>query len=150
MPIHRRPLRRHPERGASAVEFALVLPIFLAVVGTLAFGAWVGTARAIIEHGASEGVRYASIPSSADLRTYPSDPEVVAKVEEATPLLTPTSVQVLSMDAGIIRGAPVAVRVTYEVPNPAAPLLSALEAIGVMDPSPDAITLTAYARVRRE
>ncbi len=152
--LRRRTLRRHSalrsERGAATLEFAFVLPIFLAVIGTVIFAGWLGTVKAILEHGASEGVRYASIPASADLRSYPTDPEVAAEVEDATPLLTPTSVQVQSLDAGIIRGAPVGVRVTYQVNNPVAVLFAPLELLGWSEPVPETLTVAAYARTRRE
>jgi Flp pilus assembly protein TadG len=138
------------ERAAATLEFALILPIFLAVIGTVIFAGWLGTVKAILEHGASEGVRYAAIPSSADLRSYPTDPQVVAEVDAATPLLTPTGVQVESLDAGLIRGAPVGVRVTYQVQNPVALLFAPLELLGWSEPVPDSLTVTAYARTRRE
>jgi Flp pilus assembly protein TadG len=151
MALTHRPLRtsRSREHGAATVEFVLLLPIFLALIGTVIFAGWVGAVKAIIEHGASEGVRYAAVPASTDLRTYPNSAAVSAWVEDVTPLISPTSTQVLSGASGAARNAPVTVQVTYDFPNPAAALLSPLEVFGVDGPS-DTFTLTATARARRE
>lgn len=142
--------RPDPELGAATVEFVFVLPLFLAITGALIFGGWLGTVRAILEHGASEGTRYAAVPVTADLRTYPDAGAVRTRVDEATPLITPTTVEVLSSPAGAARNAPVTVRVTYAVPNPAAVLMAPLEALGWADPVSPTITVAASAKGRRE
>jgi Flp pilus assembly protein TadG len=137
------------ERGAATVEFALVLPIFLALIGMVAFAGWLGAIKGILEHGATEGARFAAVPASADLRTYPSSGAVADRVDAATPLITPTSTQVESSPAGAARNAPVTVRLTYQVTNPVAVLLAPLRAFG-WGAVPDAITVTASAKTRRE
>ncbi|MGH2723198.1 MAG: TadE/TadG family type IV pilus assembly protein [Actinomycetota bacterium] len=142
--------RADGERGAATVEFVLVLPVLLALVGTVMFGGWLATVRTILEHGATEGARYASVPTTPDLRTYPAEGAVAARVDEVTPLISPTSVQVTSSFAGAARNAPVTVRATYSVPNPVAVLLAPLEALGWSDPVPDTITVSASAQGRRE
>lgn len=68
MPICRQPFRRgrRPSRGAAAVEFAFVAPVFLLLVfGILEFG------RAVMLHqmltnGARECARYAIVPGRTD------------------------------------------------------------------------------------
>jgi Flp pilus assembly protein TadG len=137
------------ERGASVVETALVLPIFLAVAGLLLFAGWLGTVQSIVAHGAREGARYSSIPSSTDLRSYPSDGAVAAAVEEATPLLSPTRVTVTSGTGGASRFAPVTVRVEYSTPNPFRFLLAPLRAFGWGDVS-ETLTISSQAKERRE
>ena len=41
--------------------------------------------KSILDRGAREGARYASIPSSEDLRSYPTDAEVAAAVDDVHP-----------------------------------------------------------------
>jgi Flp pilus assembly protein TadG len=141
---------RRNERGAVTVEFAVVLPLVLVLLGTVIFAGWLGLVRAILEHGASEGVRFASVPATSDLRSYPDNGAVSAHVDQSTPMITPTDVQVLSSLSGAARNAPVTVRVTYGVPNPVAGLLAPLEAFGWAEDIPETITVTATALGRRE
>lgn len=142
--------RTNRQRGAATVEFVLVLPVLLALLGTVIFGGWLAAVRTILEHGATEGARYASVPATPDLRSYPDQAAVRDRVDAATPLISPTSVQVTSSSAGAARNAPVAVRATYSVPNPVAVLLLPLEALGWSDPVPDTVTVSATAEGRRE
>lgn len=52
---------RRDQRGASLVEFALVLPLFLLVVGAILSLLWLLTARSAITGAARDAARYASI-----------------------------------------------------------------------------------------
>ena len=140
---------RSEQRGAAVIEFALVLPLFLAVVGLVLFGGWLGVVKTILDRGAQEGARYASIPSSANLRGYPSDAEVFQAVETSTPLLTPSTVTVTS-PSGATRGAPFKVVVTYLVDNPMYVLAAPLRAFGWGDGVPQSLTITSESEVRRE
>ncbi len=140
---------RSEQRGAAVVEFALVLPIFLAVVGLVLFGGWVGVAKTILDRGAQEGARYASIPSSANLRAYPTNAEVFQAVDTSTPLLTPSTVTITS-PSGSTRGAPFKVVVTYEVANPVYALFAPLRAFGWGEEIPSTLTISSEAEVRRE
>ncbi len=137
------------QRGAAVIEFVLVLPAFLAVVGLILFGAWLGVVKTILDHGAREGARYAAIPSSADLRSYPSDAQVTAAVEQSTPLLSPSGVTVTSGTGGAARSAPFKVQVEYSVPNPVYVLFAPLRAFGWGDVS-STITVISEAEMRRE
>lgn len=141
--------RMRDQRGATVLEFALVLPILLGAVGLVLFGGWLGVAKAVMDHGAREGARYASIPSTADLRGYPNDAAVAAAVDAATPLLSPTGVRVESGAGGAARFAPLTVTVTYEVANPVRFLLAPLAAFGWGEASPT-LTITSEAEARRE
>jgi len=140
---------RSEQRGAAVVEFALVLPLFLAVVGLIVFGGWLGVVKTILDRGAHEGARYASIPSAANLRAYPTDAEVFQAVETSTPLLSPSTVTV-TPGTGAGRGAPFKVVVTYEVDNPVFALFAPLRAFGWGGDVPRTLTITSEAEVRRE
>jgi Flp pilus assembly protein TadG len=140
---------RTEQRGATVLEFALVLPVFLGVAGLVLFGAWLGVSKAILDHGAREGAKYAAMPSSVDLRSYPGDAEVTAEIERSTPLLSPTGVTVLSGAGGQSRNAPFTVRVSYQVPNPLFPLFAPLRLFGV-DGISGTLTITSEAEGRRE
>lgn len=136
------------ERGAATVEAAFALPMFLALVASVAFAGWLGLMQTVLSHGAREGARIAAIPSSDDLRVYPDQQAVTDAVEDATPLLSPTEVRLI--DEPGARNARLRVEVTYEVANPVAVLLAPLRALGVAGGVPQSITLTANAEVRRE
>jgi Flp pilus assembly protein TadG len=59
-------LRRGRDRGAAAVEFALVVPVLITLIfGSLEFGLYF-QARTMVENAAREGVRTASLVGSAD------------------------------------------------------------------------------------
>ena len=61
-----RKLRRWRDRGAAAVEFALVVgPLVFLIFGSIEFGLYV-QARTLIENAAREGVRTASLVGSSD------------------------------------------------------------------------------------
>ena len=67
--------RVRSERGSALVEFALVLPVLLAVVfGSLAL-VWMLTARSALTGAARDGVRFASIRHDpiCDQPTCPTD-----------------------------------------------------------------------------
>ena len=104
------------EKGQTLVEFALVLPILLLlVIGMLEFGR-VLNAWLIVNNGAREGARYATVGVS--------EAEVVAKVKEACPTLDSDSLVVEVTGAQGPRGSPVTVRVEYAIH--VVPLIGAL------------------------
>ena len=104
------------EKGQTLVEFALLLPILLLlVIGMLEFGR-VLNAWLIVNNGAREGARYATVGVS--------EAEVVAKVEEACPTLDPDILVVEVTGAQGPRGSPVTVRVEYAIH--VVPLIGAL------------------------
>lgn len=139
-----------PERGAATVEFVLIFPIALGLFALVLFAGWLGLTRVILDHGAREGARGASIPTAGDLRTYPDDAQLVDIVDAATPLITPTAVVSEPAGGTAARNAALQVTVTYEVANPIAVLLGPLALVGIHDPVPDAFVLTATSKGRRE
>ena len=92
------------EKGASAVEFALVLPIFISVIFGIfqfgiAFNNWIA-----ITHAAREGARLAAVKQYDEQRVRDSAPSV--QIQSIT----------VSGQGGSI-GSPVTVRVTGNVLN---------------------------------
>jgi len=92
------------EKGASAVEFALVLPIFISVIFGIfqfgiAFNNWIA-----ITHAAREGARLAAVKQYNEQRVRDSAPSV--QIQSIT----------VSGQGGSI-GSPVTVRVTGNVLN---------------------------------
>jgi Flp pilus assembly protein TadG len=59
-------MRRWRDRGAAAVEFALVVPILITLIfGAIEFGLYV-QARTVLENAAREGVRVASLTANGN------------------------------------------------------------------------------------
>ena len=92
------------EKGASAVEFALVLPIFISVIFGIfqfgiAFNNWIA-----ITHAAREGARLAAVKQYNEQRVRDSAPSVQIQ-----------SIAVSGQGGSI--GSPVTVRVTGNVLN---------------------------------
>ena len=142
------PRRASEEHGAATVEFVLVFPLALALIALVLFAGWLGLTQVVLEHGAREGARAVSIPLASNLRTYPDDAQLAELVDQATPLISPTSVT--SSGSNAARNAPVEVTVTYQVANPVAALLSPLTLLGFENPVPPTFTLTATSKARRE
>jgi Flp pilus assembly protein TadG len=145
----RGPARENNQRGAASVEFVLVFPLALALIALVLFAGWLGMTRVILDHGARETARSMSIPTQADLRTYPDDTYLAEVADAATPLITPTAV-VSASGGAPTRNSPGAVTVTYEVTNPVAILLAPFELLGFENAAPRTITLTSTGKARRE
>lgn len=73
-----RPL--HSRRGATAVEFALTMPILIAVLGGLLEYSWYLQSLAGVVHATREGVRYGATLAAKD------SPEVEAEAHAAVVL----------------------------------------------------------------
>jgi hypothetical protein len=112
--------RRHGQRGAAAVEFALIAPVlFVLVLGIIDFGLYINAA-AVVNNAAREGVRAASLGASSS--------EIVVVTEEAlsqlpgssdagtfvtVSCLTPGGGTCSSFDSGAAAGGTAIVEVTY-------------------------------------
>ena len=98
-------LRKH-EKGAEIAEFAVVFPLFLALLFALI---WCGRALSIygtITRAAREGTRFALAPSCASCapaNTPPADPEVVSVISGSLQAagMDPSSVKVYSPPGGL-------------------------------------------------
>lgn len=108
------------DEGATAIEFALVLPVLLAIVLFTLYGALYLYYAAVAEHVARAAVRDATLPAHGN-SSYPSDTDVydAAKAAGGALMPDPTSVQVSEpADASNPprEGDPVTVTVTYQLP----------------------------------
>jgi len=105
-------IRRHriikSEKGASAVEFALILPILIILVfGIVEFGIAFNN-YITITHAAREGVRIAAVDlNNPDLKNI--------IIERAYPVpITPDDITIITPDGENI-GDPVEVEITYNI-----------------------------------
>jgi Flp pilus assembly protein TadG len=101
------------QRGAAAVEFALLLlPLVLLVTGIIQFGI-VFNYYVSITHAAREGVRWAALENPVDfVRT-----KTIEAAPSLNPALQPTDITVSNPAPSIDdQGEPVTVTVTYAVP----------------------------------
>lgn len=142
--------------GAASVEFALVVPLFVFLVGVTGFFAWHVYTESQLERAAQRAARYAAVPATdgtyayrhCDVVTAVNDhltasevPATGVAVNDSTGPLTATSCP----DTGAA-GRPsryVHVRVTHVLDNPFSNVLTAL----LGRPSPMTITGSGEARV---
>ena len=122
--------RGRAQRGSATVEFALVLPVVLAVLLALVQVGLLARDRLVVEHAARAGAREAAV--SVD------DARVRAAVSDAAPGLGPVAVEVSRSGA---LGDPVQVRIRAERAM-GTPLISWL--------FPASVTLEASATMRQE
>lgn len=72
---------RRDERGATAVEFAIILPLVILFVGLLLFGGFYALYASTADHAASEAARYASIrQGNSNSAPYPTAAEIAERV----------------------------------------------------------------------
>lgn len=147
---------RRDERGATSVEFALVVPLFFVLIGIAAYFAWQLFTEAQLERAAQRAARYAAIPTTEGGYAY-QHCEVVDEVNRRLSAdVDPANVEVRDADgvvagttcpstdaAGTPRGY-VRVRVTRELDNPFSTMLTFL--MGRQKP----ITLTGSGEARVE
>jgi len=92
------------QRGTAAVEFALVLPIVLAIVLALVQVGLLVRDRLLVESAVRSGARTAAVE--------PGEDAIRAAVLRAAPALDPAVLTVSTARAGV-RGDPVTVSVSY-------------------------------------
>jgi len=102
--MRRRPARKAPrDRGAAAVEFALLLPLLMLLVfGIVDFGRAL-SAQITLTQAAREGARLAAL----------GEPNVVSSTQAAATGLNPVNVTVTSCPAGAGAGVNAVVQVSY-------------------------------------
>jgi Flp pilus assembly protein TadG len=102
--MRRRPTPKTPrDRGAAAVEFALLLPLLMLLVfGIVDFGRALN-AQITLSQAAREGARMAAL----------GEPNVVSSTQAAATGLNPVSVTVTSCPTGAPAGTNAVVQVSY-------------------------------------
>lgn len=136
--------RLRGERGANAVEFALVAPLLFGLIAVAITGGLAFTHYALVHRSAEHAARVAAVPSM-DMqmvrRSYATDEEVEDAASQAAVLFEPTTVEVSCRPSTCAEGGRVTVRVTYAWDNPVASLLG-----GLTDGADDSFLFTAQAR----
>lgn len=147
------------DRGATALELALLAPLLLTIVGGLLVFGLRSFYGGVADYSAKEAARHASIPDgtrTADgRRAYPSEAAVGAAAASAVPgiLGAPSAVEVCPptctpacSSCSSREGQPVAVTVTWDVPV----LTAALSLVPFLNSGPDAGQVVGTASRRRE
>lgn len=131
---------RRDERGTATVEFALVVPIFLVLIGICGYFAWQTFVEAQLERAAQRAARYAAVPTTDGGYAF-RQCDVVDEVNRRLSANAVDSAHVEVSDANgalvqspcpdgtTVAEAPtgwVRVRVTHTLDNPFADLLTAL------------------------
>jgi Flp pilus assembly protein TadG len=120
--------RLQGDRGAQVVEFALIVPIVLVLIGAVIQFGFMFNAQVTVTQAAREGARFASLnPVSASCNAGCVAGKVRTKVEGAAPGLSfsnpTTQITVTSCSAGSDENTDAVVVVVYTV-NLGAPLLN--------------------------
>ncbi|MGN0064610.1 MAG: TadE/TadG family type IV pilus assembly protein [Nocardioides sp.] len=109
--------RARDEKGAAAVEFALVMPVLLILVfGIIDFGLYFNR-YAAVSNAAREGVRSASLGAktgdiNAVVKDFLSDLNTDEQIQVQVSCKTPTGGNCTSFDAGAVSGGTATVTVT--------------------------------------
>lgn len=134
------------DRGATAIEFALVFPVLLAIVLMTLYGGFYLYYAAVAEHVARDAVRDATLPVAGN-STYPTTADVYATANNTGSSLipAPTSVQI-DAPAGASdpprEGDEVTVAVTYDLPV----VKAVARALWFLPSPPTSITRVASGR----
>lgn len=128
------------ERGAAAVEFAIVLPVLIAILcGTIDWGYYFFT-REILVNAAREGARAGSLQYGADVD--PQDEASDAALRYLEDTLDPDNATISTTarpDGGACPASSSCVRITYDTGG------SATGFLGSVVPN----SIVAYAEMRR-
>lgn len=89
-PLQRSP-RRHGERGAAAVELALILPLLVALLGGIVDFGFALNSQISASHAAREGARVAAVQRSAADGIAASQAAFLAPATGAPVVTAPTS-----------------------------------------------------------
>lgn len=127
--------RRHADTGGTTVEFALLLPLLLAVIGLAVLSGWATITLSLLDRAAEVAARELAIDGDLARAT--------AEARDATPLVTVDDVEVRDAAGNPVVGRPrpgqsFTATATTRWVNVAAPLVRALPgSLGM----PDALTL---------
>lgn len=144
---------RREERGAEAVEFAIVGPMVFFLCFAIIYLLLVLAAQVSVARSASIGVRYASIFDQSAGR-YPTAADVNSNVLNNTHLFSSGACTTTTLSGAITPNSPITLAVSCNFPNPAGQavsgLRSALFGSGGGSEGTSSLVLTASAKARRE
>ena len=112
------------KQGQTLTEFAMIMPLLIALLVAIILFAWVGFSYVSISSGAREGARWMVVhpTESDDPATYPDvNDEIRAHVLSAMPFVDPASVQITLSPPVAADRVPiidVAVQITYPLSLP--------------------------------
>lgn len=142
---------RKDERGAEAVEFALVGPLLFFLLFGILYLLFVLAVQVSVARSASVGVRYAAIKDK-DLGHYPTAAEVKSNVLDKTALLSTGSCTGSLNPTNPAPNGELTLSVSCQMPNPLGRAFTGMRNAlfgGTETPSAN-LELTADARARRE
>ncbi len=147
---------RRDETGSTAVEFALVVPLFFVLIGIVGYFAWQLFTQAQIDRAAQRAARYAAVPTTDGTYAYGQCDVVDAVNSHLSSFSVVSSGVVVSDRTGSVPpascpGGPAAttprgfvqVRVTHQLDNPFSNILGFF----MQRPGPLVITGSGEARV---
>ena len=151
-------MTRRDDRGASSVEFALVVPLFFALIAMAGYFAWHVYAEAQLERAAQRAARYAAVPTTEGAYAYERCAVVALVNDQVSGFDVPAAAVAVSDRSGALPvtacpggaatpGRPtgwVRVRVTHTLDNP---FSNALELL--LD-RPHALVITGSGEARVE
>lgn len=108
---------RREERGAEAVEFALIGPMLFFLLIGLLYTLLLFAAQLSVARSATVGVRYAAIFDES-LGRYPTAADVNSKVLNNTPLFASGACATTSLSGGGGPNAPMTLNISCDFPNP--------------------------------
>lgn len=135
------------DKGATAVEFALIAPVALFLIGAVLTFGFYGVFNAIAQNAVREAARFAAVPADPYAGVYPDDGAIYARLVSEAPSVmgAPTSFTVTRLGGSVPgNGDIVTVTATYDTP-----VLGALEGLlqGAGLGGLTEITRTASARM---
>ena len=142
VPRLRRRTRQPDERGATLVEFAFVLPVFILFLFAIIDFGWLFAQFLDVKQGAREGARLAIVNDCAGFSSAPSgcSDELVKKICARTSDLADEDTTVMLEQPSEDEGITAEVKVEYPARS-----LTGMMAVFINDR-----TLTATVRMRRE
>lgn len=139
---------RKDERGAEAVEFALISPLLFFLVFGLIYLMLMFAAQLSLGYATNVAVRYAAIPVAGT--AYPTSAQVLAKATDVTPFFSASSCSPTLAAGG--SNMPVTLTLDCDFPNPAGGAANAFKQafFGGDDEIESTIELSATAQSRKE
>lgn len=144
--------RPRGDDGATTVEFALVVPLFVGLVAVGAFFGWLAYTQAQVDRAAQRAARFAAVPTTAGAYDYCHD-RILDRVNDDLQSSTVSAAELVVEDRGgtlaagsacaVPRGR-VRVTITHTFANPFSAVVS------LLSPVSDSFTVTGRGQARVE